>query len=60
MTPQIILLCIALINIVVSAIKHGEPKDKTSSTYNFWITLGNILVLLGLLYWGGFFQVFSN
>ena len=41
-----------LVGLVVAIAKHGEPKG---TTYDFGTTLVADALILGLLYWGGFF-----
>lgn len=50
--PQIILLALIAIGIGVVLAKHGEPKD---GTYNVFATIACEVILITLLYWGGFF-----
>ena len=50
--PQWIFLILVVLSWLATAFKHGEPK------YNYnigWESL-NVIVTLGLLYWGGFFS----
>ena len=51
--PQIIILVLIIVGLGINLAKHGEPKNENS---NFWISLTNATVTLGLLYWGGFFS----
>lgn len=49
--PQIILICLIAFDLGVYAIAHGTPKKP----HNFFMSCVDSAVLLGLLYWGGFF-----
>lgn len=55
MTAQIILLTLFLISLLINANQHGKPK---TGNYNFWYPAISLTIMLGLLYWGGFFDVF--
>lgn len=50
--PQIIMVCLYTINIGISMAKHGEPQD---GIYNAWTSIFSSIVVMGLLWWGGFF-----
>ncbi len=54
MIPQIIYIIMILISLVVSGYMHG--KEKTGK-YNVFIELLFMALRIGLLYWGGFFDV---
>ena len=49
--PQVVMLVICLLNVVMSAIHHGEEQEP----YNVWTTLVGIAINLAILKWGGFF-----
>ena len=49
--PAIIILGFVFLEIVVAMTLHGRPKGK----WNAGATLLNEAVIVGLLYWGGFF-----
>jgi hypothetical protein len=53
MWPQFILLAMVFMCIGINCAKNGE-----STTYDGLGTVINRLVVLGLLYWGGFFDCF--
>jgi hypothetical protein len=55
MIPQIIILALALIMLMFSDYKHGQPKE---GKWNFWGSLFVVTINLLILYWGGFFNVF--
>lgn len=55
MIPQIIILALALIMLMFSDYKHGQPKE---GKWNFWGSLFVVTINLLVLYWGGFFNVF--
>jgi len=50
--PQIIWFVLTFLGLGVSMSKHGEPK---SGENNFFVDLLCTALVLGLLYWGGFF-----
>jgi hypothetical protein len=50
--PQIIFLALTFLALGSSLAKHGEPKN---GTYNFGTQLVAEIIIIGLLYWGGFF-----
>ena len=55
MIPQLIVLILMAMNLGMALVKHGEP---TNMKYNVLTSfLGNVITI-GLLYWGGFFDVF--
>jgi fatty acid desaturase len=49
--PQIIFIVLGLFELVAAAYLHGEPKGK----FNLWVTIPNLMLIFGLLLWGGFF-----
>lgn len=51
--PQIILLSLALLGTWIDAWLHGKPKD---GNHNFFVSLTKRIVLLLILYYGGFFN----
>jgi phage-related holin len=55
MIPQLIFLFLITIGLGTQISKHGEQKK--SNTYNGWIGIVNYIITLGLLYWGGFFNL---
>ena len=58
MIPQIIFLVLMAMSLGMNLAKDGEPKK--NDTWSFgWSLLANIL-MFGLLYWGGFFDVFGG
>lgn len=52
MIPQILMLLLISINLLTAAHLHGKPKE---GNYSFWYSIINAIVLLALLYFGGFF-----
>ena len=48
----IFLVCLGL-NAGVVIVKHGKPRE---NNYNIFVTLLDNMILLTLLYWGGFFN----
>jgi hypothetical protein len=55
MTPQIILLILVGMGLGIALVKHGEENKRK---YNFWLEALSSAIMLALLYWGGFFDVF--
>jgi len=51
--PQIIYLALIFFSLGISIVKHGESKKGNE---NFFTTLISIILLNGLLYWGGFYK----
>lgn len=51
--PQLIYLALCLFSFGVTVAKHGEPTK-----YNAGGQLVALLIILPILYWGGFFNVF--
>lgn len=49
--PAIIYLVLLGISLLFSAKQHGEPRSPT----NFWGSLIGVAIVIGLLWWGGFF-----
>jgi len=50
--PQIIVIVLLSLSLMYNLIKHGEDKGK----YNFWVSIIDVGVTVGLLIWGGFFN----
>jgi hypothetical protein len=55
MKPQILYIILTLVNLLLNAHYHGEPKE---GNHNFFIDLLGIAITYALLIWGGFFDVF--
>jgi hypothetical protein len=53
MAPQIIYICLILLNLVLFGYRHG--KEKTGK-YNMFVDLIALILMTGLVYWGGFFN----
>lgn len=51
--PQIIMIILQVLGIGIHLARHGE---ETNDTYNFITRTFSALVVIGLLYWGGFFK----
>lgn len=51
--PQIIYLTLVLTSLFLTANMHNKPRK---GKYNFFATLVAKIILLLLLYWGGFFK----
>ena len=56
MVATIIILCLYAMNLGISLIMHGKPKDEK---YNFWTTLLATGVSVALLWWAGIFENFK-
>ena len=56
MVAAIILLCLFAMSLAISLVKHGEPQKP----YSFWTTLISLIIDLVLLYFAGFFNVFTK
>jgi hypothetical protein len=50
--PQIIYLILVFIGLLCSANKHG----KIEGNHNFWTTVASTIIVISLLYFGGFFD----
>ena len=50
--PQLLILALLLVGTGVQLAKHGEPRG---GKHSFWVALISDAILIGLLYWGGFF-----
>lgn len=57
MTPQIIYICIILIDLILIGYYHGKPKK---GKHNVFVNLIVMAITLSLLCWGGFFNVIIN
>ena len=55
MAAQIIYLTLVFITLLLNAYLHGKEKI---GKHNFFAVLITYMILLLLLYWGGFFDVF--
>ena len=51
-TPAIIIIAFVFLQIVCAMALHGKPKGN----WNAGLTLADQAVIVGLLYWGGFFS----
>lgn len=50
--PQGILLTLLVIDLILTAILHGQPRPR----FNFWTALLEQAIVFALLIWGGFFK----
>ena len=50
--PQIIMMAMIGVTLGIDLASHGKPRE---GKINFGITLISKTILVGLLYWGGFF-----
>ena len=50
--PQAVYLILTLIGLGIVFAKHGETPSPT----NAWVTTISTTIILGVLYWGGFFS----
>ena len=55
MIPQIIYLVIIILGTGINLAKHGEQKN---DKYNIWTHLLSVVIILFILYKGGFFNCF--
>jgi len=51
--PQIIYICLVFLSLGISIAEHGQPKKGLES---FGKSLIANAIMIGLLYWGGFFS----
>jgi hypothetical protein len=51
--PQITMIVLFAIELLLNANSHGKQKEGHN---NFWITLLSHIVILAILFWGGFFK----
>jgi len=56
MIPQIIYLSLIIFGLFHAIYKYGDLRD----VVNFWTSVFAVFVAFGLLYWGGFFNVFFS
>lgn len=57
MIPQILHILLVGLGLGVELSKHGKPRE---GKYHFGTSLLVTLLILSLLYWGGFYDVFSG
>ena len=50
--PQIIFVILAVIELLITAAKQGQPKGE----YSIGEKIIDVGIMSGLLYWGGFFS----
>lgn len=50
--PQLIYLALTMLGLGIAMAQHGEPKKGTVNAFHSIIATA---ILIGLLYWGGFF-----
>lgn len=50
--PQLIYLALVVIGLTLAAVNHGRPREE----YHFGLSLFAAVAILGILYWGGFFD----
>jgi hypothetical protein len=51
--PQIIYIVFIGLSLGISLVQHGKTSERKE---NFWSTLLASALMIGLLYWGGFFN----
>ena len=51
--PEGIMIAFMFMNLFLSAVKHGEPREQN---FNFLVTIVSTMLSLMLLYFGGFFS----
>ena len=54
--PQITFLCLMIFEMGIVIAKHGEKKTGSYARYNIWSSLLSASIVMGILYWGGFFN----
>lgn len=57
MIPQLIYIALILIGLGIAFAEHGQPKK---GKHNAWITVIATIIVLILLFKGGFFDVLIN
>ena len=50
---KVLLCCFFGVELLLAAYMHGKPKN---GYYSFWSTVLDEAIILGLLWWGGFFK----
>lgn len=53
MIPQIIYIILLIINLILIGYNHDKPK---TGKHNMFTDIIVLAILIGLLYWGGFFD----
>ena len=51
--PQILLIAWYALGLGILTAKHGQPKE---GKHSFWTGLAGLMIVFGLLWWGGFFS----
>jgi hypothetical protein len=51
--PQGIMITLLFLGLLIYAVKDGEPR---TDKWKFSIKAVDVMIILGLLYWGGFFN----
>lgn len=54
--PQTLVIAYFIARLFIHAINHGEPIKHPNLKYNFVSDLIVILIVVAVLYWGGFFD----
>ena len=52
--PQITMIVLFAVGLLIAARDHGKPKIGSWAKDNFWVSLADKVLLVGLLYFGGF------
>ena len=55
MTAQIIYLVLLFVGLLIEANQHGKDKK---GKHNFFTSFIAMTIQIGLMYWGGFFDIF--
>jgi hypothetical protein len=55
MVAQIVFIVWITFSLGYNMSKHGEEKE---GYHNAWIDFFTVLIIFGILFWGGFFKVF--
>lgn len=50
--PQIVYLALSGISLLLTAHDHGKPRTNT----NFWSSAIAAVIMISILWWGGFFH----
>ena len=56
MIPQVLYLILVAMTLGATMVNHG--KERLDTKHNFWLVLLNAIAVNGLLWRGGFFDVF--
>jgi hypothetical protein len=54
--PQIIFVILMIAELLLHAVRHGQPREPQFQNYNFWIKAFDYAYLCVILWCGGFFK----